>query len=395
MTDTDIKNELIQELTGNILPFWKDRMTDPRGGFYGRRDGKGGLDADAPKGLILNARILWTFSCAYRLFKKADYLETASRAKDYISSHFIDHEYGGAYWSLDSEGKPLDTKKQFYAIAFAIYGFAEYYRATCCKEALYTAVELFYCIENHSFDERFNGYFDACARNWKPVEDMRLSDKDQNEPKTMNTHLHILEAYTCLFRVWKDAALEEKLRNLLHLFTDRIVGEDGHLQLFFDERWRPKSNIRSFGHDIECSWLLWEAACVLGDEVLKKRILPICSRIAEAGMEGFTPEGGMISEKNIFTGEMNDERDWWVQAETVVGCFRQWKLTSDAKWLNAAINGWEFIKKDIIAPDGEWYWGRMADGTANIADDRAGFWKCPYHNGRMCMQIIELMGQEI
>lgn len=392
MTDIDLKQEFIQELTGNILPFWKERMTDPRGGFYGRRDGEGNLDPDAPKGLILNARILWTFACAYRLFQKAEYLDTADRAKDYIVSNFVDPEFGGAYWSLDSNGNPLDKKKQFYAIAFAIYGLAEYNRATGDKGALDSAIALFRSIEEHSFDNRFNGYFEACTRDWKPIEDMRLSDKDQNDAKTMNTHLHILEAYTCLFRVWKDDLLEERLRNLIILFVDKIVGEDGHLQLFFDERWRLNSQIQSFGHDIECSWLLWEAVCVLGDEVLKQRILLICSRIAEAGMEGFTPEDGMIHERNISSGEVNKNRDWWPQAETVVGCFRQWKLTAGKRWRDAAEAEWTFIKKHIIAPDGEWYWGLLADGRVNIADDRAGFWKCPYHNGRMCMEIIELIG---
>lgn len=347
---------------------------------------------DAPKGLILNARILWTFSAAYRIFHKENYLSTASRAKNYIQDNFIDREFGGAYWSLDSKGNPLDTKKQIYAIAFAIYGLAEYHRATLDAESLDAAVSLYRSIEDHSFDPEFNGYIDALSRDWQPLEDMSLSEKDQNAAKTMNTHLHILEAYTCLFRVWKDAELEGKLRNLIILFANTITGPDGHLQLFFDEKWLPDGHIQSFGHDIECSWLLWEAACVLGDEALKERVRPVCSRIAVAGMEGFTPEGGMIYEWDFTAGEKHLNRDWWVQAETVVGCFYQWELTGDEKWREAAEAEWEYIKKDIIAPDGEWYWGRLADGNVNTEDDRAGFWKCPYHNGRMCMELVELIG---
>lgn len=392
MTTAQFKFEVSQELTENILPYWENLMTDPCGGFFGRRDGHNTLVNDAPKGLILNARILWTFSAAYRIFHKENYLSTASRAKNYILDNFIDREFGGAFWSLDSKGNPLDTKKQIYAIAFAIYGLAEFSRATHDGESLDTAISLYRSIEEYSFDRDFNGYIDALSRDWQRMEDMSLSEKDQNAAKTMNTHLHILEAYTCLFRIWKDTELEERLRNLIILFANTITGPDGHLQLFFDEHWRLDGHIQSFGHDIECSWLLWEAACVLGDDAVKERVRPICSRIAEAGMEGFTPEGGMIYEWDIDTGDKHLNRDWWVQAETVVGCFYQWQLTGDEKWHEAAEAEWEYIKKEIIAPDGEWYWGRLANGSVNVEDDRAGFWKCPYHNGRMCMELVELIG---
>ena len=390
MTDKQFISEVTGELTGNILPYWESRMVDPLGGFFGRRDGNDVLVTDAPKGLILNARILWTFSSAYRILRKEEYLSAATRARDYILERFVDPEFGGAYWCLDAEGNPLDTKKQFYAIAFAIYGLAEYNRATGDAKSLDAAIALFRSIEDHSYDRELDGYIEASTRDWQPIADMRLSDKDQNDAKTMNTHLHILEAYTCLFRVWKDKELEERLRGLIIIFTNIITGPDGHLQLFFDEQWRPNGRIQSFGHDIEASWLLWEAACVLGDEALKERVRPVCSRIAEAGMEGFTPEGGMIYEWNIAAGEKHLNRDWWVQAETVVGCWHQWKLTADGRWREAAEDAWAFIKGNIIAPDGgEWYWGLNPDGSVNTVDDRAGFWKCPYHNGRMCMELIE------
>lgn len=389
MTETLLKTEVTQELTSNILPYWINRMPDPLGGFFGRRDGSDAIVPGAQKGLILNARILWTFSSAYRIFRKDEYLDTATRAKEYILARFIDHEFGGAYWSLDAEGNPLDTKKQFYAIAFTIYGLAEFYRATGDAGALEAAVNLYHSIEEHSFDNDMGGYIEASARDWQPIADMRLSDKDQNDAKTMNTHLHILEAYTGLFRVWKDKELEDKLRNLIIIFTNIITGPDGHLQLFFNEQWQPNGHIQSFGHDIEASWLLWEAASVLGDEALKERVRPVCTRIAEAGMEGFTPEGGMIYEWDITAGEKHLNRDWWVQAETVVGCWHQWRLTADGRWREAAEAAWAYIKDNIIAPDGEWYWGRRADGTVDTDGDRAGFWKCPYHNGRMCMELIE------
>ena len=385
--------EFIDELTGNILPYWMDRMTDPEGGFYGRRDGLGNLVEGSPKGLILNARILWTFASAYRILGGKEYLETATRAKREILDRFADPEYGGAYWSLDGEGRPLDTKKQFYAIAFAIYGLAEYHRATKDAEALDAAIKLFECIEEHSRDRKKGGYIEACTRDWGPIADMRLSDKDRNDAKTMNTHLHILEGYTCLYRVWKDESLREALKSLIEVFLDHICGPDGHLDLFFDEDWKLQGDLQSYGHDIECSWLLWEAAQVLGDAKTTEKVKPVCEKMADAAMEGFTPDGGMIYEFDPETGRLDADRHWWVQAETVVGCWNRFQMSGDEAWKVAAMCEWDFIRRHIICPEGEWYWSAKPEGdgkfTPNLDDDRAGFWKCPYHNGRMCMEMTE------
>ena len=277
-----LRAEMQEELETNILPFWMGRMVDKvRGGFYGRIDGEGNLYAEAPKGAILNARILWTFSSAYRILKKEEYLETATRAKRYLIDCFYDTEFGGIYWELDCDGNPSDKKKQIYAIGFAIYGLSEYARATGDKEALDYAIRLFEVIEKYSFDPVRNGYLEALTRDWKPIEDMRLSDKDENEKKTMNTHLHILEPYTNLYRVWKNERLEKQLRNLIRIFLDKILDrETGHLNLFFEEDWLNKYHIYSYGHDIEASWLLHEVALVLGDTELLKEVEPLVIRIA-------------------------------------------------------------------------------------------------------------------
>ena len=211
------RQELLDNLTCNILPYWLDRMTDPRGGFYGRRDGSDNLDADAPKGAILNARILWSFSAAALATGNPDYLAAATRARNYIADRFIDREFGGAFWSLNADGSPLDTKKQFYAIAFIIYGLAEYYRACGDEESLRLATELFDAIETHSRDRVKNGYIEATTHDWQPIADMRLSDHDANASKTMNTHLHILEGYTNLLRALKEkcpASLETRVADV-------------------------------------------------------------------------------------------------------------------------------------------------------------------------------------
>lgn len=393
-TDTTkgMMDGMLRELTQNILPFWMEKMEDEvHGGFLGRISGTGTEDGSAAKGAILNARILWTFSAAYRILGKPEYLAAATRAKREIIDKFYDKEYGGVYWSLTPEGLPDDTKKQIYALGFAIYGLSEYSRATGDAEALEYAIRLFHDIERHSFDKGKNGYFEAFGREWGPIEDMRLSDKDINECKTMNTHLHILEPYTNLYRIWKDRELEKQLRNLICLFMEKILDQEtGHLRLFFDEDWRSSHDIISYGHDIEASWLLHEAAEVLGDKTLLEKTRLASVSVADAASEGYIPGGGMIYEFHGDTAAVDADRHWWVQAETVVGYYNLWQMTGREDALKKALGCWEFIKEHIVDREGgEWIWSLRADGTANTDDDKAGFWKCPYHNGRMCLEIIE------
>ncbi|WP_321479242.1 AGE family epimerase/isomerase [uncultured Bacteroides sp.] len=384
--------EMEEVLTNNILPYWMNKMVDEvNGGFYGRITGTEELIPEAEKGAILNARILWTYSAAYRLLHRDEYLHMATRAKRTIIDSFYDKEFGGIYWSLDYKGNPLDSKKQIYAIGFAIYGLSEYYRATLDTEGFTYAIHLFESIEKYSFDTNKNGYCEALTREWAEMADMRLSDKDANERKTMNTHLHILEPYTNLYRVWKDERLEQQLRNLIYLFTDKILDKDTHhLQLFFNDDWENKYNIISCGHDIEASWLIHEAALELGDKALLATVEPLVQQIARAATEGFTPGAGMIYERNLDNAHLDADRHWWVQAETVVGYLNIYQHFGDEEALSKAVDCWTFIKSHLIdRENGEWYWSIRADGTVNREDDKAGFWKCPYHNGRMCLEVME------
>ena len=387
-----LKEEMQAVLTDNILPYWINKMVDPNhGGFYGRITGEEVLKPEADKGAILNARILCTFSAAYRILKREEYLEAATRAKRYLIEHFYDTEFGGIYWSVDYLGNPIDTKKQIYALGFAIYGLSEYYRATGDAEALTYAIHLFESIETHSFDKEKNGYYEAFTREWGEIADMRLSEKDANERKTMNTHLHILEPYTNLYRVWKDDKLKKQLRNLIEIFIDKILNkETAHLELFFDDEWESKYNIVSYGHDIEASWLIHEAALELGDEELLKRVEPLVVRIADAATEGYTPHEGMIYEKNLDNGHVDADRHWWVQAESVVGYLNIYQHFGKEEAFDKAVDCWTYIQEHLLDKEhGEWFWSIRADGTINRTDDKAGFWKCPYHNGRMCMEVIE------
>jgi len=386
-----LKQQLQGELTHNILAFWMIKMTDnQQGGFYGQINGTNQLVPDAPKGGILNARILWTFSSAALRLKNPFYLKYATRAKEYIFEHFFDAENGGTYWMLNADGTPADTKKQIYSQAFFIYALVEYYRASGDQTCLNKAKELFLLIEKYSFDNDLNGYFEAYSKDWILLEDLRLSEKDANEKKTMNTHLHVLEAYTNLYRVWKDPLLAQQLQNLIDIFLEKIVNKDTwHLDLFFDEQWTCKSAIYSYGHDIEASWLLDEAAVVLGDATTLRTVREVAIKIAIAATEGLLPNGAIMNEKNCETGHVDTNSDWWLQAEAMVGFYNAYQLTNNDFYLEYVLKNWDFVRNFIIDSDnGEWFWSVSADGERDRENDKAGFWKCPYHNSRMCLELI-------
>lgn len=389
-----IAREAAAELTGNILPYWMNTMIDEeKGGFYGRRNGYDELVVHADKGIILNTRILWTFSQASRVVKEqkevSDYLRIADRAYDYICEHFIDRENGGLYWMVNREGNPVYTKKQIYAQAFGIYAFTEYYLATKNQKALDQAITLFELIEKYSFDKTAGGYFEAFDRDWAPLEDLRLSEKDANESKTMNTHLHVLEAYTNLLRCWKNAKLERQLIKLITLFNATIINKQYHLQLFFDDNWQVKSDIISFGHDIEASWLLVEAATETKDQLLIQQTKEQAVKIVNAVInEGINTHGALINE--IHHGKADTDLHWWPQAEAMVGFHEAYHITGDQQYLNRLETLWYFIKNNIVdRENGEWHWRLTEDNTIVRSEDKAGPWKCPYHNGRACMELMK------
>lgn len=410
------KDELTGNLTENILPYWMEKMKDPRGGYFGRRDGYDNLEKEAPKGAILQARILWTFSAAYNALGIPQYLEEANHAYKFIRDHFIDMQNGGAYWSVTADGTPLDTKKQFYAIAFIIYGLSEYYIASANEEALQIAYQLFESIEDHARDMEKDGYIEAATCDWHPIADMRLSERDANASKTMNTHLHILEGYTNLLRALRIAKtkgiasvsdseigkVKEATVNLLRIFLERIENpKTHHLTLFFDDDWNKYDDAESYGHDIEASWLLLESALVVGDKKLTDETLEHTRLIALAALKGRREDGSMIYELHG-NGSIDSDRHWWVQAENVIGQLYLARFHSDPDteaetiyWLKSAYESWRYIADNLVDPNGEWYWSIRSDGTVNHTDDKAGFWKCPYHNSRMCLESLSILNSII
>ena len=388
-----LKTEVYINLTTNILPYWSGKMVDRQnGGFYGRIDWNDRVHPDDDKGGILNARILWTYSSAYRILKDTAYLNLATRSKDYIMAHFIDKKYGGAYRSVRSDGEPSDTRKQIYTQSFFIYGMSEYYRATGDTAALNTARKLFGLLEMRARDTESNGYFEVFTREWQRKHDRLIGEKTVNDEKSMNTHLHIMEAYTNLYRVWPDKKVADRLKNLLEIFLDKIIDKKtSHLKYFFDKNWNSTSTIDSYGHDIESSWLLYEAANLIGDSALLTRVRETSIKIADAAAEGLQTDGSMIYEKDHSTGRINSERSWWPQAETIVGYMNAYELTGNKKYLDYSVNCWNYTKNHFVDNNsGGWFSTVSESGIGR--GDKAGFWVCPYHNGRMCLEIIERAG---
>ncbi len=373
-------------LEENILRYWL-ALEDPEGGFYGEVLSDGTVLKDAPRGEILHARIVWAFAAAGAALHRDGYLGAATRTGKYFLDHFVDPAYGGVYWSVDAGGRPLDTKKQLYAQGFAIYGLSELYRATGDAVALDAAISIFRTVESRFADPENGGYTEALSRDFSPLQDMSLSAHDINADKTMNSHLHILEAYTNLYSVWKDLSLLKALKELILILGTRILGADGHLQLYFRRDWSVLPGAVSYGHDIETSWLLLEAALVTGDPGLIHRVREWSAALGNAGNEGLLPDGSMRYEW-LPDGPRDDSRQWWVQAETVVGNLWLWKYHGDEAGLSRAMACWAYIRDHLIRPEGEWYWAILPDGSPDLSQPVAGFWKCPYHNTRMCLQVL-------
>jgi mannobiose 2-epimerase len=346
---------------------------------------------EAPKGSILNARILWTFAAAHRHTGRLEHLAAATRAFEYLLAHFVDKEHGGIYWLVDADGQALNDRKQMYALAFAIYGLSEYHRATGSAQALAASQALFAWIETHSYDAEHGGYLDAVGRAGEPLADQRLSDKDRHAPKTMNTHLHVLEAYANLYRSWPDELLAKRLKGLLTTFLTHILDDEtGHLCLFFAADWTSVADLVSYGHDIEAAWLLREAAEIVGDTELLTQIAAASHRLAQATAAALLPDGSLPHELDRATGHLDQHREWWVSAEAMVGFLDAYAHTQDEALLRHSYRAWQFAQCHLLdAQYGEWRWGVEADYQPMLGQDKVGFWKCPYHNARACLEVIQ------
>lgn len=389
----NFKKQFENELTDNILNYWVKEVYDTkRKTFFGRITNEGKKFPEAPLSAVFTTRVLWTFSAAYRFYPTAIYKKMADEAFRILLETFWDNDNGGIYWSVFPDGKPEDMKKQFYAEAFFIYALSEYWLAFKDEKAKQLAISMFMLMEKYAFDPEFGGYIEANTADWKETDDQRLSPKDLDVKKSMNTHLHILEAYTNLYRIHKVEDVEKKVEHLLRIFLDKILDEKtGHLILFFDKDWTVRSEIDSYGHDIEATWLMHEAAEVLGNKELIEEVEQVSVKMSDVSIkEGLAPHGGMYYEKA--EGHLQEQFDWWPQAEAVVGFFNTYQITKDEKYLEHVQKSWKFIQDHIIdKKNGEWFWG-VDSNLEPLKTDKVSPWKAPYHNGRMCMEMMRRIG---
>jgi mannobiose 2-epimerase len=387
---TDLRQRIAAELRGNILPFWISHTLDEEhGGFYGALSNELIIDNDQPRSAVLTARILWTYSAAYRLYHDDCYLTMAHRAYDYLTCKFWDHHYGGVYWTLDQRGCPINDRKHVYAQAFAIYGLAEFSRATGEPQSLEIAQHLFDLIEQHSFDLNYGGNLECCSREWGVLDDMRLSPKDLNSCKSMNTLLHLMEAYTNLLRVWPNEELKVKQRGLIEIFLQHVIDpQTQHFKLFFDDAWRSLDDHISPGHDIEGSWLLVEAAEVQGDEDLLARARTTAVQMAAAVATYLGDDGTIIYEATP-RGIESYDKHWWPQAEGLVGFTNAYQVSGRADFAQIADRLWNLIETRFVdRVHGDWFKVLDRNGTPLPQVNKAGPWECPYHHARACFEML-------
>ncbi|MBY9006350.1 MAG: AGE family epimerase/isomerase [Candidatus Lokiarchaeota archaeon] len=388
----ELKTSLENELE-NLLKYWQEFTIDKEyGGFYGRIDSKNKIIPNSSKGLILNTRILWTFSAAYNFLKREELLKIADRAFNYIKKYFYDKENGGFFWEIDFQGNPINLRKQIYGQAFTIYSFSEYYKACGKDESLQFAKDLFLLVEKHSYDEENQGNIEALDNKWDQIEDIRLSKKDANEPKSMNTLLHLLESYTTLYSIWKDQTLYKKIEGLIHIFLDKIIDpNESHFNLFFDMDWTIKSSLISYGHDIEGSWLLTEAAEALGDENLLKKVQENAIKLVNNTIQkGIDNNSSLYYEYDKKSKKLDSDKHWWSQVEAMVGFANAWQITNKQEYIEKIFNFWEFIKKLFINREyGAWNAKINKDNLLIENEDIVNFWKTPYHNGRALIELLK------
>lgn len=380
--------EVRQHLLEDIIPFWKKMRDDEHGGYYGYMDYDLQIDRKAVKGCILNSRITWFFANAYLILHDESMLDEARHGYEFMQKYCVDHEKGGVYWSVAYDGTPEDTTKHTYNQAFSIYALSSYYDASKDEDALRTAMELFHIIEERCMDEI--GYKEAFDREFREIENDKLSENGVIAQKTMNTLLHVFEAYTELYRVSGDADVKKRLMWILDTVADKIYNPALHRQeVFFDREMNSILDLHSYGHDIEAAWLIRRGTDVLGEKAYEEKMLPIILDLT--GQVYKTAFDGHSLANECEKGVVNQDRIWWVQAETIVGFLNGYQLAPEnGEYLDAAKAEWEFIKKYVIdkREGSEWYWMVTKSGEPVAGEPIVEPWKCPYHNGRMCFEVI-------
>lgn len=396
--------EMKDHMLGTIIPFWRNLRDDEFGGYYGYLSYGLELDKQAFKGCILNSRITWFFSNVYLLYKNGllsdedfsrhgytaeDVKKEAMHGYDFLYNKCIDKENGGIFWSLTYDGKPDDTTKHTYNQAFCIYALSSYYDAFGDGKALDLAAKLINIIETKCTDDL--GYLEARTITFEPESNEKLSENGVMADKTMNTLLHVFEAYSEYYRVTRDEKVGKRLEWIMDTFAEKVYNPKLHRQeVFFDREYNVIIDLHSYGHDIETAWLMDRGVKILGKKEYEDKMFPITKDLTD-NIYKIAFDGHSLANE-CEKGVVNEWRIWWVQAETVLG-FLNGALADKTRseYMDAAFAQWDFIKEYVWdkREGSEWFWEVKKDGTPDADQPIVEEWKCPYHNGRMCIEVIK------
>ena len=376
------KQEFYNHLTGDLIPFWNNLYDSEYGGFYGSADSDNNINKTSPKSAVLQTRILWFYSSCYKALKDKNLFEYASRQFDFIIKYMIDENDGGIFWDVEYDGKVKDRQKHTYALAFALYSISAYYSVSKNKSAFDAAQRLFNLIERDYKDEY--GYTEVFS----------LDKSVKGSARTMNTLLHIIEAYTEYHAAVNTAESRKALEYSLDLVRTKAYNDDlCRIECNFDEFMNPVGDVLSYGHDIEASWIVYRACEILGNDEILSDLSPKLDKLTQNVIsKGFVDNGrnGIYYEcKNNID---NTYRSWWVMSEAIVALVHRYNLYKDKQSIYLAENVWDYVKKYFISPHGEWH--TQVDEKGEAIKSRSGLcgaWKCPYHNGRMCLELMEML----
>lgn len=377
-----MRREIVANIRQGVLPFWMDYAVAPDGGFYGTVLRDGTPVPDAPRGGVLNARILWSFSAAYHTFGDVAYRRLADYARRYFLDTFIDKRFGGVYWLVNPDGEVLNAFKYTYAMTYGIYGLAGHYLATGNEESLEAAIDLYRTLEEKGREPQHDGYVECFTQDWKP-----LDNYFNNAPKTMNAHLHVMEAYTLLYQCWKDEELRQRLAFCVELFLDRLYDASRrHFNLFFDNAWNSLVEMDSYAHDLEACWLLCEAANQLDDPELTARAGQVALEVTDACLSEGLNEKGYMGYEN-YDGKGKDHAAWWGQVEAIIACVNAWQITGKDSYIEAACKVWSFVEESMVDTEyGEWF-SDCFDGEPKKETPKVSVWRCPYHSVRLGVEV--------
>ena len=378
--------EIYTHLYNDLIPFWMNMRDDENGGFCGFADENGVPDKESSKGVILQSRILWFFSSAYMLSKDPEVLSCADHAYRFLRDYCMDHEYGGMFWSVNADGTPCEDMKHTYCQSFALYAFSAYYRASGAPEALDLACSLYELIESKCRDSE--GYLEAFGRDFSLCENDKLSENGVMADRTMNTLLHLLESYTALLEAEYFNDVEASVHEILQIFKTHIYDPDRKIcKVFFDMDYNSIIDLESYGHDIEASWLISRACDVLRDSKIKEEMMPMITGLAEGALEHGIDESDHAMNNECENGVVDNKKVWWVQAEAVTGFMNAYELTGDEDYLEESDMIWDYIRDSVIGEHGEWIENIYEDLSETEGQALVHEWKCPYHNGRMCIEM--------